>query len=252
MYIVYTYMAYYRKSYRRRAAPKRKMYRRKAKPGRAKRDWLNVRKNNLTHISKISFLPVSRTCVMNWALASTFVTGINNLIGGVFLSANGLFQPLSTNAHQPMGFDQAMIFYNHYTVTSSKISVSVINNDGTSPVQVVISVFPDTTLITDPQRVLENGQVVRKTFLATPKLNPKSQGYLSLYCDIRKENGLSSSKRLIGDSLYRGDSATNPTEQTYFMIGAYNLDSALSATIEIEILIEYNVTFTEPRKIISS
>lgn len=245
-------MAYTRKPYRRRAAPKRKGYKKRAYRKRSRQDYNRVKRNNLTHISKISFLPITRTCVMNWAFASTFTSGINNLIGGVFFSVNGLFQPLSTSAHQPMGFDQAMIFYNHYTVTSSKISVNFINEDGTSPVQVLIAIFPDTTLITDPGRVLENGQVVRKTLLATPKTNPKSQGYLSMYCDVRKENGLSSSKRIIGDSLFRGDSATNPTEQSWFMVGAYNLDTTASVIVDVEILIEYNVTFTEPRKIISS
>ncbi len=77
-------------------------------------------------------------------------------------SANGMFDPDVTGAgHQPMGFDQYMVMYDHYTVVNSKITVTALGLLGStsSADQVVIGVYldDDVTATTSLTSILEQG-----------------------------------------------------------------------------------------------
>jgi len=165
-------------------------------------------------------------------------------------SANGLFDPDITGAgHQPMGFDQLMALYEHYTVTSGKITVSFVNESATENGYVGIGLFPDSSVETVPTKLVENGLLVR-SYIAANAGNSKSQITLTIPFNIAKINGRPGN--IVGDDLYRGDSASNPTEQTYLHCFAYNLSSTSAMTVRMDFLIEYDAVFTEPRKLAQS
>jgi hypothetical protein len=50
------------------------------------------------------------------------------------------------------------------------------------------------------------------------------------------------------DSDMRGDVSTNPAEQAYYQLTWVNLLTATVPTIIFDVLIEYDVLFTEPKK----
>lgn len=90
---------------------------------------------------------------------------IDPAIGGLasthVFSANGLFDTDITGVgHQPSGFDQLMTFYDHYTVTHAKITVTAQNSDATLSQLFGIYVQDNTVTVTDPRVIIENGMGV--------------------------------------------------------------------------------------------
>jgi len=165
-------------------------------------------------------------------------------------SANGLFDPdITGTGHQPMGFDQLMALYEHYTTTNAKITVNFVNESATENAYVGIAIFPSDTVETGYTKLVENG-LLKRGWVAAKDGNPKSQCVLSSACKISKINGRAGN--IVGDDLYRGDSASNPSEQTYFHIFGYNVATVSSCTIRFDVILEYDATFTEPRKLAQS
>lgn len=165
-------------------------------------------------------------------------------------TANGLYDPNITGpGHQPMGFDQLMLLYEHYTVTAAKITVSFVNASTTESGWVGIGLFPDSTVTTSTQTLIENG-LLKRAPISPGLSNPKSQVSLTYQCNISKLNGRIGS--IVGDSLYRGDNAANPTEQTYFHVFAFNTVTVSAMSVDFDVLIEYDAVFTEPRKLAQS
>lgn len=165
-------------------------------------------------------------------------------------SANGLYDPNITGAgHQPMGFDQLMLLYEHYTVLGGKITVSFANQTVAEGGYIGLAIFPDATVETTPTKMVENG-LIRRSYIAPNAGNPKSQVTMTMPFTIAKINGVTRS--IIGDDLYRGDIASNPTEQTYLHCFVYNPSTANLITVHISVLIEFDAWFTEPRKLAQS
>ena len=95
-------------------------------------------------------------CLLKYYEAGINVTATTGLAGNHFFSANGCFDPNVTGTgHQPMGFDQMMLFYEQYTVVRSKISIGMLSGGAVAP-RSGVYLSPDTTSITDPNRLMEN------------------------------------------------------------------------------------------------
>jgi len=164
-------------------------------------------------------------------------------------SANGLYDPNITGlGHQPMGFDQLMLLYEHYTVLSAKITVSFQNETAAEQAHVGIALFPDASIETNHSKLIENG-LLKRTWVSPP-LSGMSQKWLTHKVDIAKLNGVP--KSIVGDASYRGDVASNPTEQSYFHIFGFNLSTVNAVRVFLDVTIEYDAVFTEPRKLAQS
>lgn len=181
------------------------------------------------------------------------VTGTTGLVGNYFFSANGMFDPNVTGTgHQPMGFDQMMLMYEQYTVTSSKITVTYINGSGAGVyADVGLYLSPDTTSITNPSQLMENG------FFVWKPLNPinvqGSIGKLNLTCNVATYFARAEYKReLLQDPELHGTAAANPVEQVYFTVCAFDGAGGNTVTISFTVEIEYEVMFSEPRKLTQS
>ncbi len=84
--------------------------------------------------------------------------GAAGVVGKHFFRANGLFDPNVTGAgHQPLGFDQLMLMYNHFTVIGSKIRVTFTNTDPNASQICGISLTDDATTSINPEVYIENG-----------------------------------------------------------------------------------------------
>lgn len=175
-----------------------------------------------------------------------FNIGTPNATGYVF-TANGLYDPNITSVgHQPLGFDQMMLIYEHYTVTKAKITVT-FTNLSSNPIYVALYISPDGTILTDPNQIVENGQI-KKTYLEKVAVDGATKT-LVLYCDIAKENGI---KSVLLENDYRGTIAANPVEQSYFVLAAWDPFSGVGASVQATALIEYTARFTEPKKLTTS
>lgn len=176
-------------------------------------------------------------------------------VGYYAFSANGLFDPnITGTGHQPMGFDQLMLLYEHYTVLRAKVTVTFINDDCKQCGMVGIAISPDGTLPSTYTTLIENG-LVSKKFLNGGRT--AVQGFMdgtavqvSMPFDIRQINGRAAP--IVGDDLYRGDAASNPTEQTYIALFCSNLSNATVFPVSASVDIDYEAVFTEPRKLAAS
>jgi len=193
-------------------------------------------------------LPLMKYGRLPYMEYTSFSTGAIAANAHVF-SANGLFDPDITAAgHQPMGFDQMMLFYEHYTVTKAKLTVNFWNLDVDDYCMVGIVVAPDATPITNIQRLNENGMYVKKQIHSN---NGAESNYTTCSCSVNISR-INGKKDVKSENDFRGDVASNPVEQTYFHIFAYNWMTVAIIPIYFEVLIEYDAVFTEPRKMTQS
>lgn len=198
-------------------------------------------------ITHTPLLPLSKIAKLPYAEIVTFNTGSVNT-GGFVFTANGLYDPNITGVgHQPMGFDQMMLFYEHYTVTNAKLTVTLYNYTSTESVMVGVLVAPDATIETNYYKLLENGLLTRKWL--SKETNSNNMHTFTVSCNLSKVNG---KKDVKSEDDFRGDIASNPPEQTYFHLFAYNQISTTICTVYGEVVIEYDAIFTEPRKMIMS
>jgi hypothetical protein len=173
--------------------------------------------------------------------------------GTRFFSCNGIYDPdITGTGHQPMGFDQMMLLYEQYTVMGAKISAHFIGGDG--PACVGIYINPDTTAITNPIQLVENGLV------AVQHIDCGSGGggtgqrdkTVTKFVDIARYFSRPRGLSIVNDPELHGTAATNPAEQAYFGICAWEYSDASAVTTYYDVLIEYDVVFSEPRKLASS
>jgi len=180
----------------------------------------------------------------NWSL--TTVAGI---YGQYVYSANGLFDPdFTSTGHQPIGWDQLMLYYTQATCLSSKISLRVSNN-GSNAAVIGIALAPDTSAL-NISNFLENGLNTTRQIdgRGTTGTGERVQT-LNLGCDCAKYFGRPASRGIVNDPTLFTTAAANPTEQAYYVIGTYEIGALTdNISMQAEVLIEYDCIFWEPRK----
>lgn len=161
-------------------------------------------------------------------------------------SANGCYDPdISGTGHQPRGFDQFMLMYDHYVVVGSKITLVALNTDSTySQILGVIRRDNSSTLGTDgTETATECGNCVWEL------LSPAGQGEGS---KTKLELTINPAKFLgrgnpLSDPELKGNSSSNPSEEAYFTVWAQPLQAVDSTVIRFNAIIEYSVAFIEAK-----
>jgi len=159
--------------------------------------------------------------------------------------ANDLFDPdFSGTGHQPMGFDQMMVFYNHFCVMESYITCVFKNTSLASTVaQVGIRQDASSSTLSIIPEIIEFGGLVMDTLEG--KSTYGADKCLKLALDVGKLQGVNR-KALTADPTLRGDAATSPTEVTYFHVGLWD-SAGVSQTCNVDVILEQRAYFMEPR-----
>lgn len=185
--------------------------------------------------------------VVQYASQYTGVTSGAGSAGSYVFSANGLFDPdITSTGHQPMGFDQMMTFYNHYCVTRSRIRVQFAATAAAQPC-VALAVSGTATPLTDPARIMEAGRCSLTWGTGVGVAN--SHGVLRASCNVGKFQGMVFD---VDNPDLSGNSASNPTEQVYYVIYVWNPIDSIVTSVGIQVLIEFDTLFREPRDPTSS
>jgi len=171
------------------------------------------------------------------------MTGSISAVAAYLFSTNGCFDPNVTGTgHQPNGFDEVMKFYNHYTVLTSRVRV-MFTNRGANACHVGLSVSGSTSVSTDYTVNIENGQLV------FAQMNPVgidgSMCTLKTSCNSGAFQGL---QNTMDDPDMRGDTASNPAEQQYYVLTVWDAATAVAPSVLADVFIEYDVVFHEPKK----
>jgi hypothetical protein len=179
----------------------------------------------------------------------------HSAVGGVmtvaYFRANDLFDPqAAAGGHQPIGFDQAMLFWNQFCVFSSKISVTFMSNT-LQAVRVGIYISPDTVNPASFIDLMENGllktTVVQGDGGTTGAAN--NLRTISLSCDCVKYFDMGSRENYFSNPNFIGTVAASPVEMCYFGVFTYDFTGANNYDVFYDVTMSYDARFQEPRKI---
>lgn len=201
---------------------------------------------NQVNVGKIPLFPPRYKGTLRYADTITLSSAAGVVASWVF-ACNGLYDPdITGTGHQPAGFDQMMLSYEHYTVIRARITATFHNNTSNATPTVAISVNAGATPVTVINQIMEDGLVT------TSRLLPAGANgcvqTIQRSCNVAVFGGV---PRLLDDSSYRGTVSSNPTELSYFHLQLWNTEGATSSSA-VDLVIEYESWFTEPRKLTES
>jgi hypothetical protein len=198
-------------------------------------------------LKRIPLFPMKFRGSLRYADSGLTMTSSSGTVASYVFSCNGLYDPdITGTGHQPAGFDQMMLSYDHYTVTRARIGVTFLSQSGGVDPVVAINLRSNPTPVTVINQLLEDGLDVSDHVYAANVFG--SIKTLSLACNIAKFGGV---PNLLDAEEYRGSLTANPTEQSYFHVQCWN-NSAETSVISMEVVIEYEAWFTEPRSLTQS
>ncbi len=158
-----------------------------------------------------------------------------------------LYDPDFTGiGHQPIGFDQIMPMYDHYTVIGARARISFTNTDATHSQLVCLQLKDTTAVSTNITEIIENG-MNRYTVLS------KSDGSR----DTTTMTYNFSAKKFYGKSpmdgdKYQGTITTNPAEGAFLHITCDPQTTSNVSSVKFTILIEYIAILSEPKQLAQS
>lgn len=167
--------------------------------------------------------------------------GAAGIAAGHVFSANGLYDPDITGVgHQPIGFDQLMQLYDHYTVVGAKCRAYFTNVDTVNPYFGAIAVRDGNALSTDTREIVENGYVTMKQMTVGGAGGDNCD--LATSVDVAKFLGRTNA---LADADLKGSSGNNPSEQLYFHIYGFTSRQVDGGELACNVVIDYDVVFHE-------
>lgn len=233
-------MVFYRRRFRRRYPIRRKRY--FPKKGR------KVFRRRKTP----TVLPLRYKCKLKYAEEITIDVPIGGGAAVHEFRANDLYDPNITGVgHQPMGFDQLALFWNHFTVIGSRIRVKALSKSDGTVYDGVTGYYgvalSDTTGrytgATISKILEEEGRSAVKPFGANNWIDTRFQGVTKSF-SLKKYFNVS--RYATGDDNYQCSNANSPIDQAIYTVFAagVNGDNPTSVTLLVEI--EYIAVCHEP------
>lgn len=206
------------------------------------------RPNSYNNNISVPTMPIFQNRVLKRLNYSESVALTHTLFGpGTYIySTNGLYDPnITGTGHQPMGFDQMMVFYEHYVVTRMKAYVT-FSNKAAFPVTVALSLNAANTSPSDSSALQEGGYIVKDRLTAAGTQG--SVKTLSIFVNNKK---FEVATNILDVDEFKGNVAANPVEQTYLDITSWDPDGK-GGDLICEVYLEYDAWFVEPRKLTPS
>lgn len=227
--------------------PKRKYAPRRNQRYRRRRK----RRSNTLHIGRsiMPGFPSSKSVKMRYVDSIQLNPGAASVANYQF-RANSIFDPdLTGTGHQPLGHDEWQLFYNHYVVTSAKITVQVMatTSNSSSMNSYGIYLSDDATVpSTTPEELMEQGKGTYWVQMDHVNSGISTKRH-SLVYGARSFFNLTDVK----DNVDRIGAAfgANPTELAFFNVWGADLAGGDPGVSQVLVTIEYNVAFSEPKSL---
>lgn len=199
----------------------------------------------------LNAFPNSYTAKLRY-VEETSLNAAAGTIASYVYRANDCYDPNLTGVgHQPKGFDELMARYDHFTVIGSRITIKYMPTTpqagNTSYLGIYLS--DSGTRVAGHSSVsdlLESRSAGRYITVGDSAFSGRKNAVYNTFSAkkfFRK-------KEVVGDSLYRGTIAASPTEQAYYELYAASCGGIDSSAVNILVVIDYLVVFTE-RKYLS-
>lgn len=165
--------------------------------------------------------------------------------------ANSCYDPnLTGTGHQPYPFDQLMEFYTSFIVLGAKIKVT-FSGQASGQSQYIVGVqLKDSATVdqTSATLIIEQGRAKWKTLTSGAGSTTTTQVVTKGFSP-KKFYGVPD----LNDSIYKGSSSSNPTEDAHFHVIAAQLnESAVYTGLDCMAEIEYLVQLRDPRPLSGS
>ncbi len=165
-------------------------------------------------------------------------------------SANGIFDPNITGVgHQPMGFDEWIVMYDHITVIASKIEFTLWSHVTGSLGQGVMGVaLTDSATVAATKEILvERGDSTYRAYgSVTSGASPLK---ITKYFGTKKFFGV---KDLLDATIYRNTVSSNPSEQAFYHCWQGAANGQDGAGLSCMAKITYLCVCNEPRALAQS
>jgi len=165
--------------------------------------------------------------------------------------ANSCFDPDWTGAgHQPLGWDQWTVFYNHYVVVGSKISAVCTSGAATSGILVSgITLTSQNGAATTVEHLLEQGLTKSKK----QSVHAGAQRPKTCYSNFSAKKYFNVTNMMDNLDRLGAPVGANPQELAFYQVWAGNsVPSVDHPTVDFLVTIEYIVVFSEPKELAQS
>ncbi len=207
------------------------------------------KKAKTSHSSYIKLVTGPKTLVrkLRYVTRQTIDAGTLGSATNLFIRANGCFDPeVAVGGHQVLGFDQYMAMYDHFKVTSSKVTVTALGGIEGGANNTILSIYldDDVTANGSMDNMIEQG-------LTTYRVVSSGAVPPTTVSKSFRSNDFFSSKKYSSEIV--GDEASDPTEQAFFNISVAALDTGVNPDrIQCLIVVDYVVEFSERKTLVQS
>ncbi len=183
----------------------------------------------------------------------SFNAGAGLIAVNVF-RANGMFDPNFTGVgHQPLGFDQTMVYYDHFQVIGAKCTAQFIPSGTSNVTPSYLGVLLSDDGISAASFSNVNHMLESRQFGTNYVIGGVISGYGTKATTARKTY---SQKKFFHkgftDSTLKGTAAADPTDGAFFEVVAASVGGADSASINVLVTIDYLAVVTEPIQLAQS
>lgn len=227
--------------------PRKTMPRKTKTPKKTRRR--RYKKNaSMYALSKPSPLPQSYKFMTRYVATEVEINpGVGGLPASYVWSMNGLYDPdITSGGHQVIGFDEIMPLYDHYCVIGSRIRVNATNTDTVTAQDIALQLKDVSTISTDFQGVLENGNAKWTTL--SPLGTGGSTRSLTVECSPTKFF----TAKVMQDDKYKGTVSSNPSDQVYCHMIVNPIVASDTSAVVCTVEIEYIAILSEPKQIARS
>jgi len=175
---------------------------------------------------------------------SVTITSNSGIPASYLLRANDLYDPdYTSTGHQPMGFDQMMVFFNHFVVLKAKLTCTFTTKSATYA-KVWLRLDGNSASITDRDVLMEAGGYIVEELSYTGTHG--SSKTLELSVDVAKYFSQHPSA-ITANALLTGDAATSPLDIIFLHMVVMDNINASSCPVVADFIIDYEAVFLEPR-----
>lgn len=226
--------------YAKKRAPKRNATRHRRPRGRPA--------NRVNNMGFVSGMPKTRRAYLRY---SDSTIELESVLGGISthkFRANSVYDPDFTSAgHQPMGYDNWALLYNHYVVVGCKISIKSVGGQTIAPTAGAMGIYisDDTAL---PYTTLD-GFVEAKRGVYRTMTYQRNTVNMSTTFSAKKFFNVSDLK----DNYTRLGATVGANPAEVAMLNVYYFDLEGNTTQQrAQVTIDYIVDFSEPKDLTQS
>lgn len=237
-----------KRNYKKKRPNKRRNFKRNFK--RKGSSLLSTDRSGYTATNLIKRYPIAKTFKRILPYFETGLSinpGAGGVLGSYVFQLNGVYDPnITGGGHQPLGFDQLMLMYEHVVAIGANIKIDFTSNDTVYHQLVGMYLSTTSTTETDVRKVIENGSCVWQV-IGPNGTGIESVASLSLKCGVEKFMGL---HNILSNPAFASTTTLNATDGLFCHIFVCDHNQNYdTAGITFDVYLNQICVFTQPKEL---